>query len=261
MQTRLINYNAAAQHMGTWLSGYDWSVFGCGTYRAPVNEVKAQALMKRFVERLTGKLHSPVSYFAALERRYSGCGHSPVRVHWHFLAAGTEPAEMADEAERLWSDLFGDAKVGPYDSSSTGAYYVCKLASHQNCTILDGGMERLKYNGPTDLIAAAQANPYVPDHLKDKVFGEFLRVRPLNSARAVVEPNKPGRGGMADYTQSICIRPGDPRAVRGRHEQISSPSASRGKRRPASRQAAGHGALWEFSNTELHKTVWIPPSH
>jgi hypothetical protein len=94
---------------------------------------------------------------------------------------------MASVAERLWGQLFGNAKVDPYDSS-LAAYYASKLSPHQNSTILDGGMERLNYNGPTDLIAAAYANEYVPDHLKDKVFGEFLRVRPLQSDLAVVEP-------------------------------------------------------------------------
>jgi hypothetical protein len=37
--------------------------------------------------------------------------------------------------------------------------------------------------------------------LKDKVFREFLRVRPLKSDLAVVEPFKPGRGGFA-YVRS-----------------------------------------------------------
>jgi hypothetical protein len=163
-------------------------------------------------------------------------------------------------AERLWRDLFGHANVEPYDSSLNGAYYASKLVPHQNCTILDGGMERLNYNGPADLIAAAQVNPYVPDHLKDKVFGEYLRVRPSKSDLGVAEPHKAARGGMV-YTQAIRIQPSDPRAVRSGQKRTSSPSASRGKPRLALRQAAGHGVLWEFRNAELHEPVWIPPSH
>src|ERR1700689_2878568 len=101
MNTQLIKYDAAAQHTGTWLSGYDSNVFGFGTYREPVSEVRAQALVKRFFARLARKLHTPVSYFAALERRFSGCGHSPVPVHWHVLVAAPEPTGMAGVAERL----------------------------------------------------------------------------------------------------------------------------------------------------------------
>ena len=67
MQTPLITYNAVAQHIGSWFSGYDWDVYGCGTYREPVSEMRAQALMKRFIERLTRRLRTPVSYFAALK--------------------------------------------------------------------------------------------------------------------------------------------------------------------------------------------------
>jgi hypothetical protein len=37
-------------------------------------------------------------------------------------------------------------------------------------------LDRIEYHGPSDLIVAANANPYVPAHLKDKVHGEFLRV-------------------------------------------------------------------------------------
>lgn len=294
--TQLINYDAAAQHMGTWLFGYDWNVCGCGTFREPVSEVRAQALMKRYVERLARKLHSAVSYFAALERRYSGCGHSPVPVHWHFLASSIQPTGMASVAERLWGELFGDAKVDPYDSSSPGAYYVCKLASHQNCTILLDGMERLNYNGPTDLIAAAHENPHVPGHLKDKVFGEYLRLRPMQSDLAVVEPYKHERGRVTSITNQIGIQQGDwnsenaesftpdiqsepkithaaLKVVRSMQLRITSPSAPPGKPRPAehveaprisacdSRHAASHGVLWQFRNAEVHKPVWIPPSH
>lgn len=164
--------------------------------------------MKRFFERLERKLHTPVSYYAALERRYSGCGHSPVPVHWHFLAACIEPAGMASVAAQLWGQLFGNAKVDPYDASAA-AYYVSKLAPYQNSTLLDDGMERLSYKGPTDLIAAAHANGYVPDHLKDKVFGEYLRVRPLQSDLAVGEPYKHGRGVFANRTNQIGIQQGD----------------------------------------------------
>lgn len=151
---RLINYNAMAQHTGTWLRGYDWDIYGCGTYREPKNETHAQALLKRFMERLQRKLHAPVSYFAALERRWSGCGdcapmerrwsgwgESPIAVHWHILAASVSNEAMAPMADSLWSELFGNAKIEPYDANRDGAFYVCNLASHQNGLILSGNLD------------------------------------------------------------------------------------------------------------------------
>jgi hypothetical protein len=174
---RLVKYDAMAQHTGTWLRGYDWNIYGCGTYREPKSETHAQALMKRFIERLQRKLHAPVSYFAAMERRWSGCGDSPVAVHWHFLAASVSSEAMAPMAESLWAELFGNAKIDPYDGNKEGAYYVCKLASHQNGLILSGNLDQLEYHGPSDLLAAAAENSYVPAHLKGRVFGDYLVVR------------------------------------------------------------------------------------
>ena len=174
---RLVTYNAMAQHTGTWLRGYDWNIYGCGTYREPKSGPHAQALMKRFMERLQRKLHAPVSYFAAMERRWSGCGDSPIAVHWHFLAASVSCEAMAPMAESLWAELFGNAKIDPYDGNRDGAHYVCKLASHQNGLILSGNLDQMEYHGPSDLLAAAADNPYVPAHLKDRVFGDYLVVR------------------------------------------------------------------------------------
>lgn len=175
-KARVIKYSPMLQHTGTWLRGYDWQIYGCGTYREEVTAPWAQTLIKRYFDRLRRKLRCPVSYYAGLERRYSGCGGSEIRPHWHFLAAADGSEGMAEKATDLWKELFGIAKIEPYDANRWGAYYVCKLAVHQNGHVESHGLERLGYHGPSDLIAAARSNPYVPDHLKDKVFGEFLRV-------------------------------------------------------------------------------------
>lgn len=177
MKGQLKTYSPMNQHMGTWLMGYNWSIYGCGTYREPVGEVGAHALMKRFMERLDRKLRAPVSYFAALERRTSGCGLSDIPTHWHFLAACPRHEGMAQIAHSLWEERFGNAKVERYDRTRNGAFYVCKLVNHANGSVLSGKMEWLPYEGPSDLLRAAALNPYVPDHLKDKVFGQYLVVR------------------------------------------------------------------------------------
>jgi hypothetical protein len=174
---RLVKYDAMAQHTGTWLSGYEWSIYGCGTYRQPESVVRAQILMKRFIERLERRLHAPVSFFAAMERNYSGCGSSPIPVHWHFLAASAAPDAMASIAHVTWQQYFGNAQITPYDRNGKATYYVSKLASHQNGLFIFGKLDRMEYGGPSDLLAAAEANPYVPDHLKGRVFGQYLVVR------------------------------------------------------------------------------------
>jgi hypothetical protein len=174
---RLMTYNAPRQHWGTYLSGFDWDIYGCGTYREPVGAVRAEALMKRYIEHLSRKLKAPVSFFAALERRYSGCGMSPIPVHWHFLAASDPGYRLREIATDLWMEKFGDVKVDTYDPARNGVFYVSKLAGHPNGAFLFKNMDLFSYQGPKDLIAAAHANPYVPQHLKSKVHGQYLVVR------------------------------------------------------------------------------------
>src|SRR4051794_23150753 len=98
----LKNYNPVVQQTGTWLEGYPWTLSGCGTFRVPTTPKYAEALMKRFMEKLRRRLKVSVSYFAALERRYSGCGLSPIPLHWHFLAACGVQDDAAGTAQRLW---------------------------------------------------------------------------------------------------------------------------------------------------------------
>lgn len=175
--SRLMTYNAAQQHWGTYLQGFDWSIYGCGTYREPVSAVRAEALMKRYMERLSRKMKTPISYFAGLEQRLSGCGMSPIPVHWHFLATCDPDYGLSEVAQALWTEKFGDAKIEAYDPVRNGAFYVSKLAGHANGDFTFGNMDMLTYRGPSDLIAAAHANPYVPNHLKEKVHGQYLAVR------------------------------------------------------------------------------------
>jgi hypothetical protein len=132
--------------------------------------------MKRFIERLERKMHGPVWYFAALERRHSGCGDSPIPVHWHFLAASADGNGMRSLAESIWTEKFGNAKIEAYDENGQAAYYVSKLVSHHNGMILSN-LDAMEYRGPTDLLTIAATDPYIPTHLRDKVFGRYLAVR------------------------------------------------------------------------------------
>ena len=178
MNGSLMTYHPAQQHWGTFLSGYHWDIYGCGTYREPVSVGRAETLMKRYAERLEGRLKTDVPYFAALEHRFSGCGMSPIDVHWHFVASSSRyAADMDYKAEQLWRAKFGDAKIRPFDPTRNGLYYISKLADHPNGVFLFDKMDFTPYEGASDLIAAAHANPYVPDRLKDVAFGEYLTVR------------------------------------------------------------------------------------
>ncbi len=142
---------------------------------------------------------------------------------------------MAPMAESLWAKL-GNAKIDPYDGNRDGAYYVCKLVSHQNGLILSGNLDQMDYHGPSDLLAAAAEDPYVPAHLKDRVFGDYLVVR-RRQGQLSSAPKAPGRPWQPEFVKTPALSTCD------------------------SRQGAGHGVLWEFRNTELHKPVWIPPIH
>lgn len=154
-ELRVTTYNAAQQHWGAYLSGFDWNAYGCGTYRLPVTEARASMLMDRFIERLTKKVKAPVSYFAA-------CQHSD---------------QLPEMMQTLWFKMFGNAKVDSYDATLAGAYYVSKLAAHPNGEFKFDKLELLPNKGPSDLLSAARDNAYVPADLKDRTHGEYLVVR------------------------------------------------------------------------------------
>ena len=84
---------------------------------------------------------------------------------------------MASMATDLWEQFYGDAKIESYDKDRPGAFYVSKLVSKQYGLILSGNLDQLEYHGPSDLIAAAAKDPYIPARLKDRVFGDYLVLR------------------------------------------------------------------------------------
>jgi len=165
---RLITYNATAQHYGEWLRGYDWQIYGCGTFRNSVNERQASAFLKRFFERLEKRVRASIGHCAALEHRYSGLGMSPIPLHWHFLAAsnGKDAADLASAGQVLWQELFGNAKIDPYDPAGNAAYYVAKTASLPHCAMEYHILPFVADSEISDTSVAIQQNPYVAQHLK-----------------------------------------------------------------------------------------------
>lgn len=87
---------------------------------------------------------------------------------------------MAGTAQVTWQELFGNALIKPYDPRDPehdAVYYVAKLAAHQNCNLTVRNLDLLEYCGLSDLLPEAANNPYVPDRLKSRVFGEYLVMR------------------------------------------------------------------------------------
>jgi len=194
---RLVNYNAGAQQYGEWLRGYDWQIYGCGTYRSHVNEVQAHAYLKRFFEHLKKRIRTSVGFYATLEHRYSGCGMSPIPLHWHFLAASTneDSTHVAKAARDLWSGKFGNTKIVPYDATGNASFYVAKCAMLPHCSNEMSFPPFLAYHGSADLLQAATKNPFVPEHLNDRASGSYQRYELFPAAQSgepqSVRPSEP----------------------------------------------------------------------
>lgn len=175
----LKTYRPQQQHAGEFLSGFDWTHYFTGTFRAvPWNESEAVRRLDRSLQRLRESVGCPsnrMSCFAALEDRDAGLGVRPVRPHWHGLLACPEYPRLEQTARQLWIAEHGWFQIKPYDVSAKGPFYVCKLTS-QGAYTHDLNLNRMAYKGPSDLLSAAAANPYVAERLNAKVAGEYLVV-------------------------------------------------------------------------------------
>jgi hypothetical protein len=150
-----MEFDPISQIYGQYLSGFDWDVYGCLTYRKTVRHSHSAAMVKRLFERLGRSIESKVAYFAARENRTCGCGQPPIPIHWHLLASGPkrEKAVLLSNARELWRKN-GASSLHEYDPLQEAAFYVSKLAGHQSFDFLMGNMERLPYNGPPDSVSA-----------------------------------------------------------------------------------------------------------
>jgi hypothetical protein len=182
--TRLKTYHVSSQQYGAFFSGFEWQIFGCGTFRHQVSAEVAEASMRGFLSRLERSLGDcPVASIAVLERRISGCGSSGTHLHWHFLAAAPCQYQslMFKGALSIWSTHYGDAKIDIYDSRRPGAHYMAKTAALGDFNYLIHNLFRLRYFGPEDIPSAIREDPYVPQHAKNMVFGSTLRLASSDS--------------------------------------------------------------------------------
>jgi hypothetical protein len=102
-----------------------------------------------------------------------------VRLHWHFVIA-TKPdktRELLRLASLIWQERNGNADIREYDASRPGAHYLAKTAVENDFHYLLHGLGRLTYSGPQDILAAIRTDKYVPDHARQMVRGQTLRMR------------------------------------------------------------------------------------
>ncbi len=176
---KLSQFNMTCQQYGDFFAGYDWSIFGCGTFKRRVSAAEAPHVMKRYVRELGANVKAWIPYVAAIERRTSGCGYPSIPLHLHFLAACPQQSTTAflECARSLWSSTSGNSKINLYDPFGSAAHYIAKLAAHPNFEYMIGNLDRMNYKGPTDLVKAAEDNPYVPGHVKGRSHGKTLVLR------------------------------------------------------------------------------------
>jgi hypothetical protein len=176
--SHLITYCPQQQHAGMFISGFDWTLYGTGTFRKLPTVHDATIALDRFARQLSDSLQfrkKELAYYAALEDQTPGLGAQPVRRHWHFLLACPDNPYLLSCGQQLWQ-AHGWLRAQRYDRERFAGYYINKL-------IIDGAMsyernlDTLQYTGPDDLIEACKNNPYVADRLKGKTVGQYLVMR------------------------------------------------------------------------------------
>jgi hypothetical protein len=180
--SQLITYHPVQQHNGLFLQGFDWTLYGTGTFRRVVSEDNASLLLDRFATKLSRAMKfrkGDLAYFGVLEDQFPGVcatrNHMPVRRHWHFLMACPEHPLLISVAQQLWLDN-GLCQIKHYDPTRDAAFYMSKLTESGAYT-RERNMERLEYHGNSDLLETCNASSYVPQCLADKTTGEYLVLR------------------------------------------------------------------------------------
>lgn len=164
---------------GTYINGFQWDIYGCGTYKSFTTREAASRLIHTYYDRLSRSMKAPLAQFSVLESRTSGCGLSPTPVHWHFVVAAPPQHRHALllNSRSLWEVHHGNAKIDLYDGELPGAFYIAKTARRDNFDYDLAHLDRMAYTGPTDIYAHSQIDPYVPNHAKHLTFGQTLILR------------------------------------------------------------------------------------
>lgn len=214
-QKILKSFDMTAHQYGIFFSGFDWTVYFCGTFRSRMSLENTERVLTVFWKRLEKKLSwSPVAMLAVRERRTSGCGHPAIPADWHILM--TVPPDKRElllpAAVQIWNQIAGDCHAVPYDRREAGAFYMAKLAKGSNFDWVMTRETHLIYGGPADIPEACQTDDYVPEHMKDQTHGETLVLRKLFDEQRAGNPPK-----FRIATQSSSCRSSVIGGHRGRH--------------------------------------------
>ena len=141
---QLITYRPQQQHAGMLVSGFDWRLYGTGTFRKMPTNHEAEIYLNRFVRQLGDSLHfhkDELAYYAALEDKTPGLGGTPVRKHWHFLLACPDNPYLLSCGKQLWEASNGWITIQPFDRGQAAGYYINKLISN-GATTYERNLER-----------------------------------------------------------------------------------------------------------------------
>jgi hypothetical protein len=175
----LETFDHAVQQYGAFFAAYAWQAYCTGTFRTEQGLVAAERRFQRFINMAERKLKSPLGFVAVPDRTTSGLGKSGPW-HWHFLLCGPPhlEAELLMLAKKLWEWLNGNAHVLPYDRDLNGAHYLAKKAGEEHFDYWIKIPDCMKRTAFPDFFLQQQSDPYVPNHVRDKLFGETLVLRP-----------------------------------------------------------------------------------
>ena len=179
---RLQTYSVVQQDYGTYFASFPWQVFMTATFRISTTALGASKASEVFLERLERSLGRATAV-CALERRHSGCGYSPIALHWHLLlqVPGREADEVRDRAQTLWSERYGNCDVRLYDPEKQGAYYIAKTARQADFEWTPWRLEQLQLCDSSERPLLQQEHAYIPEHARDLVYGTTLRLRNLDN--------------------------------------------------------------------------------
>jgi len=174
----LTSFSHIVQDYGTYFSGFDWQIYGCGTYRDRAAIHSVHSSFSKFHLLLAKHFRAPIATIAVPEDRDSGNGKPAIRPHWHFVMAGPPQYSEAllTTARLFWTSLFGNAHIQPYDPALAGCHYLAKTAATGSLDFIIRNLDRMPYRGPMDIIKDSMTNPNVPDHVRDRSALETLRV-------------------------------------------------------------------------------------
>ena len=176
----LKTYEPFIQHYGTFFSAFPWQAYCTGTYRKRLSRLAAEETFRVFIRLLERKLKCRLAYVAVPERTTSGLGKPAGPWHWHFVLCGPahKAVRLLEQASLLWTKFYGNAHVLAFDPTRNGSRYLAKTAAQigfdyyaENLTLFGKAMR-------LDLFEDQQLAPYVPDHVRHKVNGQSLAMRP-----------------------------------------------------------------------------------